>query len=107
MQVLHTNAIARDPVPVYVLYMAREHLSVAALRSRLSNVLRDVERGSEVLVTRSGRPVAKLVPVVDPDAQLRAAGLHAPRRPGPIPRVKPVRLSPGASLTRTVLEARD
>jgi prevent-host-death family protein len=92
---------------VYVLYMARNHVSVAALRTRLAGVLRDVERGSEVLVTRSGRPVAKLVPAVDVDTQLRAAGLQPPQRPGPVPRVKPVRLSHGASLTRTVLEARE
>ena len=91
---------------MYILYMVRQHVSVATLRTRLANVLRDVEDGSEVLVTRSGRPVAKLVPVPDPDAQLRAAGLHAPRKPGPIPRVKPVRLSPGVSLTRAVIEAR-
>lgn len=74
---------------------------------RLAAVLQDVERGGEILITRSGRPVAKLVPVADPDARLRAAGFEAPRRSVPIPRVKPVRLSPGASLTKTVLEARD
>jgi prevent-host-death family protein len=91
---------------MYMLYMVRQHVSVAVLRAQLAHVLRDVEHGSEVLVTRAGRPVAKLVPVPDPDAQLRAAGLHAPRTPGPVPRVKPVRLSPGASLTRTVLEDR-
>lgn len=91
---------------MYILYMPRQHISVAVLRTRLANVLRDVQEGSEVLVTRSGRPIAKLVPVPDPDAQLRAAGLHAPRKPGPIPRVRPVRLSSGASLTRTVLKDR-
>jgi prevent-host-death family protein len=87
--------------------MTRTQVSVVHLRSRLAKVLQEVERGSEVVVTRSGRAVARLVPVLDADARLRAAGVQAPRRVGPVPRVKPVRLSPGPSLTRTVLEARD
>jgi prevent-host-death family protein len=91
---------------MYRMYLPRAHVSVGVLRSRLAAILKDVQRGSEVLVTRSGRPVAKLVPV-DPDKQLLVAGVHLPRRSGPVPRVKPVRLSPGASLTKTVLEARD
>jgi prevent-host-death family protein len=92
---------------MYRMYVPRGNVSVVMLRSRLAAVLKDVERGSEVLVTRSGRPVAKLVPVADPDKQLLVAGVHLPRRSGPVPRVKPVRLSSGASLTKTVLEARD
>jgi prevent-host-death family protein len=92
---------------VYLLYMSVRHVSVAVLRTRMAKVMRDVERGAEVLVTRSGKPVARLVPLADPDAELRAAGMHAPRRPGPVPRVRPVRLSRGPSLTRTVLEARE
>jgi len=88
-------------------YMRRASVSVAVLRSRLAAMLQDVERGEEILITRSGKPVAKLVPVADPDARLRATGFEAPRRSVPIPRVKPVRLSRGASLTRTVLEARE
>ena len=86
--------------------MSKAQLTVAAPRTRLADALRDVERGNELLVTRSGRPVAKLVPIEDPDAILRAAGLHAPLRPGPVPRVRPVRLKRRASLTRTVLEDR-
>ena len=91
----------------YRMYMARAQVSVVLLRSRLAAVLQDVERGSEVLITRSGRAVAKLVPVRDAGAQLRAAGVQVPSSSIPIPRVKPVRLSRGASLTRSVLEARD
>jgi antitoxin (DNA-binding transcriptional repressor) of toxin-antitoxin stability system len=73
----------------------------------MAEIMRDVERGAEVLVARSGKPVARLVPVAAPDVELRAAGLHAPRRPGPVPRVRPVRPSRGPSLTRAVLEARE
>ena len=87
--------------------MPKHHLTVAAFRNRLAEVLRDVERGEQIVVTRSGRPIVKLLPVADVERQLHAAGLHAPRQQRPIPRVRPVRLGPGRSLTRTVLEGRD
>lgn len=92
---------------LYILYMPNGHLTVAAFRTRLAEVLREVERGTHVVVTRSGRPIAKLVPIDDVEAQLRVAGLHGPREPGPVPRIHPVRLGRGRSLTRTVLEDGD
>jgi prevent-host-death family protein len=99
--------LAREHSAVYRTYVAGTNVSVVALRSRLAAVLKDVERGKEVLVTRSGRPVARLVPVADPESHLLLVGVHPPRRSAPVPRVKPIRLSPGASLTKSVLEARD
>jgi prevent-host-death family protein len=104
---LQSAGFAPHQPPAYRMYMGRAQVSVVLLRSRLAAVLQDVERGAEVLITRSGRAVAKLVPVADPDAQLRAAGVQLPSSSVHIPRVKPVRLSRGASLTRSVLEARD
>lgn len=92
---------------MYILYMAGRQLPIATLRARLAAVLREVERGAEVVVTRSGRAVARLVPIGDSAARLRAAGLHPPRRSGALPRVKPLRLPAGRSLTRFVLEERD
>jgi prevent-host-death family protein len=38
------------------------HVSVAEARSRLSELLRSVENGENVVITRNGRPVAQLVP---------------------------------------------
>jgi len=92
---------------MYSLYMARNQVSVAGLRTRLAGVLRAVEHGHEVLVTKSGRPIAKLVPADDDEEILRSAGLHPPRKPGMVPKVPPVRLARGKSLTRIVLEGRE
>jgi len=43
-------------------------VGVHEAKTRLSSLLREVEDGDEILVTRGGRPVAKLVPVVEVDA---------------------------------------
>jgi antitoxin (DNA-binding transcriptional repressor) of toxin-antitoxin stability system len=58
-------------------------------------------------VTKSGRPIAKLVPAHDDEEILRAAGLQPSRKPGTVPKVPPIRLGRGKSLTRIVLEERD
>jgi prevent-host-death family protein len=92
---------------MYILYMPERHLTVAALRARLAEVLRDVERGKPAVVTRSGRPIARVVPIDDIESRLLTAGLHPPRERQPVPRVRPTRLGPGPSLTRTVLEERN
>ncbi|PTL59839.1 type II toxin-antitoxin system Phd/YefM family antitoxin [Paraconexibacter algicola] len=47
-------------------------------KTNLSSLMREVEAGAEVLVTRGGRPVAKLVPVVEVDGgprEVRGRGL--------------------------------
>lgn len=87
--------------------MSNGRLTVVAFRARFAAVLREVERGKRVVVTRSGRPIAKLVPIDDAEEPLRSAGLHAPRAHGPVPRIRPVRLGRGPSLTKTVLEGRN
>ena len=90
---------------LYVLYMTRRQVSVATLRTQLAGVLRDVEKGNQVLVTRNGRAVARVVPVEDEEARLRAIGWHpATRRPG---KVRPVALSGKPSLTEMILSERD
>lgn len=38
-------------------------VGVHEAKTRLSQLLRDVERGEEVVVTRGGKPVARIVPV--------------------------------------------
>ncbi len=90
---------------MYTMYM--HSVSVAALRSDLARLLRGVERGAEVTVLRSGRPVAKIVPAAEGFEHLSPAGVHAPRRTGPIPKVKPLRIRLARTLTATVLEERD
>ena len=37
-------------------------VNVYAAKTKLSSLLDDAERGEEIVITRSGRPVAKLVP---------------------------------------------
>lgn len=56
--------------------MKRRALSVAEAKATLSEAIRDVERGSTVLITRHGKPVAALVKADDLDRleRLRAAG---------------------------------
>lgn len=50
-------------------------------KSRLSELLREVEAGHEVIVARSGRPVAKLIPWPPPQPE-RSAGSWAGRVTG-------------------------
>jgi prevent-host-death family protein len=63
-------------------------IGVRELKARLSEALREVERGGELRVTSHGRPVADIVPAVagrdDRLRALMAAGrLTPPSRPGP------------------------
>lgn len=53
-------------------------VSVYAAKTNLSKLLARVEEGGDVIITRSGRPVARLVPV-RPDAGARVLGLDAGR----------------------------
>ena len=41
-------------------------VSVHEAKTHLSRLLRRVESGEEVVIARAGRPVAKLVPAVEP-----------------------------------------
>jgi prevent-host-death family protein len=42
-----------------------KHIQAAAAKARFSELLDDVERGETVVITRHGKPVAKLVPDED------------------------------------------
>ena len=53
-------------------------VSVYAAKTHLSKLLARVEEGGDVVITRSGRPVARLVPV-RPDAGARVLGRDAGR----------------------------
>ena len=46
-------------------------------KTRLSELLREVEAGGEVVVTRGGRAVARLVPVVTAPSHVERFGLLA------------------------------
>jgi prevent-host-death family protein len=72
--------------------------NVAQLKARLSEYLRQVKEGSEVVITERGIPVARLVPLA-PDEQratreerlIRSGALRpapGPRRPLGDPKVK-------------------
>ena len=51
-----------------------ETVGMSEARTHLSQVLERVEKGEEIVITRRGRPVARLVPVsVRPDAGAVAA----------------------------------
>jgi prevent-host-death family protein len=49
--------------------------SLAEAKAKLSECIHDVERGDDIIITRNGKPVVALVPVVDLDdiRRLRAA----------------------------------
>lgn len=89
------------------MYMAGNVVTVADLRRELSRILRLVESGQEVVVTRHGHGLARLVPVRDIEQRLAAAGLRPAERKGPLPKVRPIRRRLARSLTRAVLEDRD
>jgi prevent-host-death family protein len=92
---------------MYIMYMRKGSASVADLRKQLARVLRLVENGREVIVTRHGEGVAKLVPVRDGAELLAASGVRPAERSGRIPRIRPSRRGLRRSLTRAVLEDRE
>lgn len=47
-------------------------IGVRDLRQRASQVLAEVEHGRSVTITRSGHPIARLVPISQPDDPLEA-----------------------------------
>lgn len=53
--------------------MTIKQLAVYEAKTRLSELLDDVQRGDEVLITRRGEPVARLVPADQGKEMLRAA----------------------------------
>jgi prevent-host-death family protein len=61
---------------ILVIMTNTREIAVADLKARLSEVLRDVERGESVVVTRHGKPVIGLVSAEDLAllGRIRAAG---------------------------------
>ena len=56
--------------------------AVTELQASLSETLARVKAGEEVVVTEGGRPIAKIVPLADPE-QMAATGLGEVQRNGP------------------------
>lgn len=91
-------------------------LSVSKLKATLSEQIRYVKAGEEVVVTERGRIVAKLVPVAASNeaeeeiyARLEANGVPV-RRGRPLPRefwALPIGEDPTGSVLRAVLEERE
>ena len=46
-------------------------VQAAVVKARLSELLRDVERGESITITRNGRKVAALVPIEDDERKRR------------------------------------
>lgn len=59
-----------DPLGATWLDLAMKSVKIAELKDRLSEHLRAVERGSEVVVTDRNRPIARLMPIAAPHAPL-------------------------------------
>ena len=57
-----------------------DYVSVQEAKSHLSELLRRVERGEEIVITRRGKPIARLIKVAGPPARELGfmPGLHVP-----------------------------
>jgi prevent-host-death family protein len=57
-----------------------DHVSVKEAKSHLSELLDRVERGDEIVITRRGKPIARLTTVGGPPARELGfvPGLHVP-----------------------------
>ena len=92
--------------------MSAAHVGVRELQQHASKYLDQVEAGRVFEVTRHGRAVARLSPVVDPgdpQAQFYAAGLLvAPAEDGDLLDIVPVPPAPGTPPARQIFdEARE
>lgn len=77
--------------------------SVYETKARLSEVLRHVKAGREVVITEHGRPIARIVPHESPEEtmdarldRLKARGLLVPAAESPKARLPAARRSAGA-----------
>ncbi|MBF6618795.1 MAG: type II toxin-antitoxin system prevent-host-death family antitoxin [Patulibacter sp.] len=59
--------------------MASHTVGVHEAKTQFSRLLHDVEAGEEVLVTRGGTPVARIVPVIPPNRIAASRGMFAGR----------------------------
>lgn len=85
-----------DGVSLCVIWLHMKTVSLRDMQHHLSEVMRHVDQGNEVLVTRRNRPVARLSPV-------RPAAIIAawPDFAGRAKRIK------GAALCKTILAERE
>jgi len=81
-------------------------VGVRELHDRLSEHLERVEQGADVVVTRRGRPIARLsaVDALDPIVDLIRRGVVTPARTSPQP--KHARVTPRGSVSDLVADQR-
>ncbi len=84
-------------------------VGIRALKQNASEVVGRAENGEIVTITRRGKPVARVVPIVASRLeQLRAAGLTTPATRRPEDLRPPLRLPPGHPTPSEILrEMRD
>lgn len=84
-----------------------ERIGLRELRQHASRYVRRAQAGETIEITKHGHPVAKLVPVVDPDdplADLIAAGVVRPaEEPGDLLDITPLPYEPGEPSLSEVL----
>ena len=67
-------------------------VSVAEAKAHLTRILTRVEKGDEVVITRRGRPVARLSSVLRPSKPIDFAALEALRARQPVAKTPAVQL---------------
>ena len=78
------------------------NIAVYEAKSKLSELLDKVCAGKEVVITRHGEPIARLVPVNAPTAPDRARAVRAVRALS-----KRLNIRAGSSLRKLIEEGRD
>jgi prevent-host-death family protein len=93
---------------------AMSAVGIKELKNRLTQYLRRVKQGEEVIVTERGKPVALIQPIQSAErpaslearlARLAALGLVTLPTHKPLKRVRPVKVS-GPPISKTILEDR-
>lgn len=51
-------------------------VNIYAAKTQLSSLVRRAEEGEEIVITRNGRPVARLVPIGQPGTKRKLGGLR-------------------------------
>jgi prevent-host-death family protein len=88
---------------VYILDMKdMKTVSVAVLKQQLSSYLHSVESGEDVVVTSHQRPVARMMALNAPSAQIRSPS----RKPAVLRKLRGVRLAAGRSVVEILTEDR-
>jgi prevent-host-death family protein len=86
-----------------------KRLGLRQANQDFARLVRAVRAGEEVVLLDRGRPIARVVPVVEPASiieRLEVRGFLVPcKKPGFLPPFRPLRIRPG--LSRAVLEERE